>query len=170
MLGRNADRPGRIPFRGSRVIINASPSLVGSVWQCMTSEWQRSPATLHTMTISAQTILGVSRLSVGAVSLLAPIAAARVFGVAHDPSAAWITRLFGSRELVLAAALLAERDGPVQPVAAVGAAIDTLDAASSMIEFARGRISAYTFISGGGGAVVFALLGLATLRRGPQKA
>jgi hypothetical protein len=116
------------------------------------------------MTISARTTLGVMRAMVGVVSLIAPSTSARIFGVTPEPGTAWITRLFGSRELVLAAALLAAPAEHVAPMAAAGAGIDALDAASSVVELARGRISTYTFVSGGCGAVVFALLGLAAMR------
>ena len=116
------------------------------------------------MTFSARNSLGVLRAIVGVVSLVAPSASARLFGVAPEAGTAWITRLFGSRELVLAATLLAARSEYVSPIAAAGAGIDALDAASSVVELARGRISTYTFISGGCGAVLFALLGLATMR------
>ncbi len=116
------------------------------------------------MTNSARTTLGVMRLLIGVVSLVTPTASARAFGVTRAPAAAWITRLFGSRELVLAAALLAAPAEQTSRVAALGAGIDALDVASSAVEFAGGRISGYTFVSGGGGAAVFALLGLAAMR------
>jgi hypothetical protein len=116
------------------------------------------------MTPSPRTILGASRLLVGAVSLIAPYTAGRIFGIAREPAAAWVTRLFGSRELVLAAALLAAPADQVSSVAALGAGIDALDAVSSVAERSRGTISDYTLVSGGFGAVVFALLGVATLR------
>ena len=116
------------------------------------------------MTIPARMTLGVMRSIVGGVSLTAPYAAARLFGVPSDQSAAWITRLFGSRELVLAAALLAAPPEQVASVAALGAGIDGLDVVSSAVELARGRISTYTFVSGGCGAIVFTVLGLATMR------
>ncbi len=97
--------------------------------------------------------------------LIAPKAAAPVFGIEATASNPWVTRLFGSRELALAAALLAARDDQLSTVARIGAGIDTVDLASSVVEFARGRISTYTLISGGGGAALFALLGLDAARR-----
>jgi hypothetical protein len=120
------------------------------------------------MTITARTTLGVTRSIVGVLSLTAPQLAAWVFGVPADPSAAWITRLFGSRELVLAATLLAAPPDQVASVAALGAGIDGVDVVSSAVELARGRISTYTFVSGGCGAVVFTLLGLAAMRAAQQ--
>ena len=110
-------------------------------------------------------VLGGLRLGVGVVSLTSPRLAARVFGVNPKVSSDWITRLFGSRELALAAGLLAAEREQVSALARVGAAIDTVDALSSMLEFARGRISVYSLISGGGGAVLFAVLGFDAARR-----
>lgn len=71
---------------------------------------------------------------------------------------------FGSRELVLAATLLAAPPEQVARVAALGAGIDGLDVVSSAVELARGRISTYTFVSGGCGAMVFTVLGLVAMR------
>lgn len=116
------------------------------------------------MTFSPRTILGVARFCVGAVSLIAPVTAGRIFGVPSEPASAWVTRLFGSRELALAAVLLAAPAEQVTSVAALGAGIDALDAVSSVVDRSRGRISGYTLVTGGFGAVVFALLGLAALR------
>ena len=103
--------------------------------------------------------LGSLRIGVGATSLIAPGFAARLFGL--DPTTSpWVTRLFGSRELALAAALLGAPDADVPAIAGIGAAIDSADCASSIVEFARGKLSVYTLISGGGGAALFAVLGL----------
>ncbi|HKV21148.1 MAG TPA: hypothetical protein VJR50_19090 [Mycobacterium sp.] len=49
-------------------------------------------------------------------------------------------------------------------MAALGAGVDAVDAVSSLVERSRGNISDYTLVTGGLGAVVFALLGLATVR------
>lgn len=109
-------------------------------------------------------LLGGLRLAVGLVSLSSPRLAARAFGIDAEASD-WITRLFGSRELALAAALLAAPDDQVPAVARIGAVIDAADVASSITEFARGRMSVYSLVSGGGGAALFALLGADAARR-----
>lgn len=116
------------------------------------------------MNLTPRTVLGVTRVGVGAVSLLAPRAAARVFGVDPERSNDWVTRLFGSRELALAATLLAAKGGQVRTVALLGAAIDGLDVLSSGVERGRGRLSTYSTITGGGGAVLFAALGVLAAR------
>ena len=110
-------------------------------------------------------LLGGLRLAVAVLSLTSPNLTARAFGVDPKASSRWVTRLFGSREFALAAALLGARGDQVPTVARIGAGIDTADLASSVIEFARGRISVYTLVSGGGGAALFTLLGLDAARR-----
>jgi hypothetical protein len=116
------------------------------------------------------TILGVSRLCVGALSLAAPGTSARVFGVDRTRSNDWITRLFGSRELILAGALLAAKEPDVRTIALVGAAIDGLDVLSSAVELGRGRLSTWSSVIGGGGAVLFVALGLLAARDQPRPA
>ncbi len=118
------------------------------------------------MSRSARTALGASRLSVGALSLVAPERAARVFGVDPRRSSPWLTRLFASREIVLAGALLRADASSVRTVALLGAGIDALDVASSAVEAGSGRIGGWTRLSGGGGAVLFCVLGLLAAREG----
>jgi hypothetical protein len=111
-----------------------------------------------------RTVLGTSRLAVGVATLLAPSAAMRAFGVDPARSDPWVTRLFGSRELVLAGLLLGARGTDVRPVALVGAAIDGIDVLSSAAEAGRGTMSTRAVVTGGGGAVLFAVLGLLAAR------
>jgi hypothetical protein len=116
--------------------------------------------------LDSRTVLGVTRAAVGAVSLLAPRLSARIFGVVPNRDNGWVTRLFGSRELLLAACLLAARDDTeVRKVASIGAVIDAIDVVSSTAEWRAGRISDYTMVSGGAGAALFAALGIDAARR-----
>jgi len=105
------------------------------------------------------------RTFVGVSALFTPRLAARIFGVDPDSSSAWVTRLFGSRELALAGVLLVATPEHLPTVAALGAAIDTADVVSSLVEVRRGTVSTYTLISGGAGAAVFAALGFDIARR-----
>ncbi|MDA2891513.1 hypothetical protein PDG61_11375 [Mycolicibacterium sp. BiH015] len=107
--------------------------------------------------------LGSLRIGVGAITLIAPGFAARLFGL-DTTTSPWVTRLFGSRELALAVALLGAQDAAVPVVAGIGAAVDSADCVSSVAEFARGKLSVYTLVSGGGGAALFAILGLIARR------
>lgn len=119
--------------------------------------------------LSRKTLI-LMRTFVGVSALLTPRLAARIFGVDPDSSSAWVTRLFGSRELALAGVLLAATPEQLPTVAALGAAIDTADVASSLVEHGRGSVSTYTLISGGVGAAVFAALGFDIVRRATQLA
>lgn len=117
--------------------------------------------------ISSRTALGTLRAGVGVISLIAPVTAARAFGVDPDRSSPWITRLFGSRELVLAASLLASNEHAYH-VAVAGALIDSFDVLSTVVEHSRGRVSAWTVLSGGAGAALFVGLGVDAARRAQQ--
>ncbi|HYO04523.1 MAG TPA: hypothetical protein VET27_22685 [Mycobacterium sp.] len=108
---------------------------------------------------SSRKILGGLRFVVGALSLTSPRLTARVFGVDPERAHGWVTRLFGSRELVLAGSLLTADGEQLTTVARLGVIIDTVDAASTFVEFARGRVSTYSLVSGGVGALLFAALG-----------
>lgn len=116
------------------------------------------------MNVTPRKVLGVARMAVGLLFVLAPSTAVRAFGVDPDRSDGWVTRLLGSRELVLAGSLLAAEGADVRTVALLGAAIDGLDVISSGAEMAQGRLSTYTKFSGGGGAVLFLVLGLLAAR------
>lgn len=111
--------------------------------------------------LDSRIALGVMRAGVGLVSIASPTLSARIFGVAPGRDNGWVTRLFGSRELVLAACLLGARDdAELRTVATLGVVIDGIDVASSTAEWRAGRISSYTMVSGGLGAALFVALGI----------
>ncbi|MGI8579549.1 MAG: hypothetical protein ACR2K9_03220 [Solirubrobacteraceae bacterium] len=117
-------------------------------------------------TLPSRGLLGGLRMAVGVQALLAPRLSARTFGIDPASSNAWITRLFGSRELLLAASLLGARnEDELRAVAMLGAAVDAPDVLSSAVERRGGGLSGYTTISGGGGAALFVALGLDAARR-----
>ena len=107
---------------------------------------------------SARMVLGVTRALVGLGSWLAPDTSARLFGL--DPANRWVGRLFGSRELALAGALLAAPPEAVAPVAAMGVAVDALDVVSGLDERRRGQLSTQALILGPVGAMLFIALGI----------
>jgi len=110
--------------------------------------------------VSARTVLGVMRAAVGTQALTAPRLAAKTFGLDPERSNHWVTRLFGSRELLLALYLLGAPPDRVREAASAGAVIDGLDVISSAVELRAGRLSTYTTITGGVGAAFFLALGL----------
>lgn len=109
--------------------------------------------------------LGVTRLSIGIGAWLAPDLTVRVFGMDPDRSNRFVGRLFGAREMALAVTLLGAPAGAVAPVAAVGAAVDAVDAVAGFDEARRGNLSARAIILGPVGAVLFATLGALVARR-----
>lgn len=113
----------------------------------------------------ARTFLGVTRAAVGLGAWLAPDLTVKVFGMDPDHSDRFVGRLFGAREMALAGALLAAPPSLLAPVAAVGAAVDTIDAVAGFDEARRGNLSTQAVILGPCGAVLFATLGVLIARR-----
>jgi hypothetical protein len=114
---------------------------------------------------SARTFLGVTRAAIGLGAWFAPDLTVKLFGMDPDRSDRFVSRLFGARELALAGTLLAAPPALVAPVAAVGAAVDAVDAVAGFDEARRGNLSAQAVILGPAGAVLFATLGVLVARR-----
>ncbi len=78
-----------------------------------------------------------------------------------DPARAdrFVTRLFASRELALALALLTAKPAHLPAIAGAGALIDAADALAGIDERRRGGMTTYSFISGAVGAMAFAAMG-----------
>ena len=112
----------------------------------------------------ARTFLGVTRACIGIGAWVAPDLTIRVFGMDPAQSNRFIGRLFGARELALALALLAAPPAAVAPVAAIGAAVDSVDAVAGFDERRRGNLSTQATILGPAGAVLFAALGVLVAR------
>ena len=115
--------------------------------------------------MNSRTMIGVTRLGVGTLTLFAPRLSAKVFGLDPDAGNEWIARLFASRELLLALLMLTARDDQVRDVARVGVAVDAIDVGSSVVDWRAGRLSPWTTISGGAGAALFVALGLDVARQ-----
>ena len=114
--------------------------------------------------ISARTFLGVTRACIGIGAWVAPDLTIRVFGMDPALSNRFVGRLFGARELALALALLVAPPAAVAPVAALGAAVDSVDAVGGFDERRRGNLSTQATILGPAGAVLFAALGVLVAR------
>lgn len=114
---------------------------------------------------STRLFLGAVRAAIGIGAWLAPDLTVRIFGMDPERSDRFVGRLFGARELALAATLLAAPPAAVAPVAVVGAAVDTVDAIAGFDEARRGNLSARAVVLGPVGAVLFAALGVLVARR-----
>lgn len=114
---------------------------------------------------SARIVLGATRASIGLGSWLAPDLTMRVFGIDPEHADRFVGRLFGSRELALAAALLAAPPAAVAPVAALGAAVDAVDSIAGFDEARRGNMSTRAIVLGPVGALLFVALGAHVAQR-----
>jgi len=121
--------------------------------------------------MNARRVFGITRMTVGASSWIAPRAAGYTFGlgdVADDSRAALVARLFGSRDLVLGGALVAASDAEaVRSALALGVAVDLLDVVATVLGTHRG-VSKAGAVLVGGGAALFATFGVMLLIRGEQ--
>jgi hypothetical protein len=111
-----------------------------------------------------RTVLGVTRACIGIGAWIAPDLTTQLFGMDPAKSNRFIGRLFGARELALAATLLAAPPSALAPVAAIGAAVDSVDAVSGFDERRRGNLSTRATLLGPVGAVLFAALGVLVAR------
>ncbi|GAA5914896.1 hypothetical protein JCM8208_003042 [Rhodotorula glutinis] len=122
--------------------------------------------------------LVTARALAGASALVAPLALTPYFGVSLNPSASFIARLFGARDLLLAAGSLFDVEHLVargQLVRASGAAartvvtlamvIDAIDVVSGLVEYNRGTIGRLGLVVGAGGASVFVAIAASLLRQ-----
>ncbi len=108
--------------------------------------------------------LGLSRLLIGLGAWSAPDLTVRLFGMDPERSDRFVGRLFGAREMALAGALLAAPASAVAPVAALGAAVDSIDSVAGFDERRRGNLSTQATILGPVGALLFVALGLHVAR------
>ncbi len=91
-------------------------------------------------------MFGCTRMAVGATTWIAPRTAGLIFGlgnVADDHRAALVARLFGSRDLCSARAVVAADDAEaVRSALALGVAVDLLDVVATVFGVRRGRVEA----------------------------
>jgi hypothetical protein len=84
--------------------------------------------------------LAFGRIAVGAVSLVSPSLAARLFLLdpVANPQLAPVTRMFGSREVALGAITLASSGAARRSLIQIGIAVDAADAATGIAAAASG--------------------------------
>lgn len=109
---------------------------------------------------SARLILGTARACIGLGAWLAPDTTVRLFGMDPARSDRFVGRLFGARELALAASLLAAPAPALGAVATVGAVVDAVDAVAGLDERRRGNLSVRATVLGPVGAIGFSAVGL----------
>jgi hypothetical protein len=87
--------------------------------------------------------LALGRIAVGATSLLSPRLAAKLFllDAKANPQLPFVTRLFGSREIVIGGLTLAASGAARRQLVQVGIAVDGADAVTGLIGTVDGSVS-----------------------------
>lgn len=117
------------------------------------------------MDIDPITGLAIGRVGIGAVSILSPSLASRLFLMepAKDGTTRTLSRLFGTREVALGALTLAAKKSERRRLVTVGIAVDGSDAVTGLLSAIKGegsRKGGVLLAAVGAGAVVAGLQGL----------
>ena len=110
-------------------------------------------------------VLSTLRSLVGAGTWISPASSWRTFGLGrlgHDPSGELIGRLFGVRDLALGRAVRHPNGDVRRAALQVGVLCDSMDVIASLVALRRGA-SRTSGVLVGGGAALFAVLGLLAL-------
>lgn len=113
--------------------------------------------------------LALGRIAIGALALGNPPLAGKLFqlDVENNPQLPYLSRLFGSRDLVLGLLTLLAGGRSRRHLVLAGIAIDAADAATGILGVREGYLSRTTGVALTGPAVGGVLAGLAGLRRSP---
>lgn len=104
------------------------------------------------------------RFATGVSAWLAPTKTGALLGLASDRQQPLTTQLFGARELTLALAIMDTASPRLRARALqLGLLVDTLDVIAAVDGVRRQTLSSTGAIACGGGAALFACLGLAAL-------
>lgn len=84
-------------------------------------------------------VLGFGHIIVGAGAILAPFTAAKAFQLIQAPSTVFVTRAFGSRDLVLGLGIqLYDRGTPENKIATLACGvIHTIDVLNALVSYAQ---------------------------------
>ena len=117
------------------------------------------------MAIAPDTALTTLRTAVGISSWTAPRLAGRAFGldVAANPQAPYLARLFGIRDVALAAGAARSSGEARRTWLKLGIACDAFDVAAAALGRRDGSLSPFTTVLVGGVAVAALGLGVAAL-------
>jgi hypothetical protein len=109
-------------------------------------------------------IFAALRLATGVSAWVVPDKTARLFGLGSGHQQPFTTQLFGSRELTLALAITDTASPQLRSRALqLGLLADALDVIAALRGIRRGTLSPTGAIVAGGGAALFAGLGVAAL-------
>lgn len=114
------------------------------------------------------TALGLSHLAVGASSLISPAFTNSIFLLSYHPSASFITRLFGSRDLILGYSIFSSPPTSLQEsrrrwAIQLANLINGLDVLSALVEWIKSDCTDQGALLGGLGAAGLVGLGWLSL-------
>ena len=112
----------------------------------------------------ARTLIA-ARTALGTGALLAPRQTGRLFQLHPEtnPEVVFVGRMWGARNLALAAGLRGARGPQVRATRQVNVAVDVADALAAWLAWREGSLPAPAALLAGGTAVVATALGLASL-------
>lgn len=109
--------------------------------------------------------LSLGRMAIGVLTFAQPATVARVFGLdAADPHAAFLARLFASRDLALGALTLLATGSARRNLVLAGIAVDLADGAVGVMALRTKSVSPRTGALFAGGAFAAVLTGVGGLR------
>src|SRR3954468_22264232 len=110
------------------------------------------------------------RAQIGASAWLAPNLTGKLFGLDPDsnPQAAFLARLFGVRDLALAAGTFGSTGESRTQWLRLGVACDLADAAAAYLAGRNGTVPRHAAVLAGGTPIAAAGLGVAALTQGEQ--
>ena len=115
--------------------------------------------------------LSLARIGIGALALARPDTAARAFALdpTTNPQAAFVTRLFGSREIALGTITLLSRGKARSGIVLLGVGVDAADVATGYLGPKEGQVPSRTGATLVGPALLAVVMGLAGLRTKPRR-
>jgi hypothetical protein len=115
-------------------------------------------------------VFAALRFATGVSAWLAPTTTARMMGLGSDRQQPFTAQLFGSRELTLAAAIMDPSPQLRTRAIQLGLLVDGLDVLAAARGVRRGTLSTPGTVVAGGGAALFAVLGVMALSGGERPA
>ena len=97
-------------------------------------------------------VLGIGHIVVGAGAIIAPFTAAQAFRIVPATSTAFITRAFGTRDLILGCGIQLYERHTAENRAAVLAcgAIHAIDVVNALVSYAQGYLPFEALVTAGG--------------------
>jgi hypothetical protein len=117
------------------------------------------------MALPIKTTMAVTRIGAGALSWAQPETAMRSFGI-KGPSSAYVSRLFGVRDIALGLGLMSRNPAVRKATLRLGMLCDAFDCAAGAIETKDGKLTTAGSAVLVGGAAAFVVLGAIALREG----